>query len=120
MGKFMDMRLQQALDFAKYKETFEIQKIQAREKLESKLTVGYNGGIFKVNRELIVFVDFLLANDRTTDVPMLDSNGSPILISDLEDFKVVLLDRYFSGLLEFYNEYERLKKSRSVEKLLDL
>lgn len=116
----MDERLKNALDFARYKETFEMQKVLAKEKLESKITFGYNGGIFKADRELIVFVQFLLDNDRKTDVPILDINETPILIKDLEDFNVNLLDRYFSGLLEYYNEHERLKKSRSVEKLLDL
>jgi len=120
MGTFMDARLQQALDFAKYKETFEIQKNQAREKLDAKLTFGYSGGIFKIDRGLISFVQFLLDNDRKTDVPLLDYNHNPILVKDLETFKIEILDRYFAGVLEYYNENERIKKSRSVEKLLDL
>lgn len=120
MDKFMDTRLQQALDFAKYKETLEIQKTQAREKLDSKLTFGHNGGIFKIDRALINFVQFLIDSDRKVDVPLLDHNHTPILIKDLEMFKVEILDRYFAGILEYYNENERIKKSRSVEKLLDV
>jgi hypothetical protein len=116
----MDERLKQALDFAKYKETFEIQRKQSREKLDAKLTLGFDGGIFKINQSLITFVQFLLDNGRKNDVPILDSNGNPVLIKDLETFKIEILDRYFAGVLDFYNENERIKKSRSVERLLDL
>lgn len=118
MGKFMDTRLQQALDFAKYKETFEIQRKQAKEKLDARLTLGFDSGIFKIDRSLITFVQFLLDNGRNSDVPILDSNSNPILIKDLESFKIEILDRYFAGILEYYNENERIKKSRSVKKLL--
>ncbi len=116
----MDAQLKQALDFANYRQTFSIQKRTLKEKIESKLTYGYNGGIFKIDRILIVFVQMLLDQGRTHGVPLLDDNDNPIMIEDLSVFKDEIVDRYFTATLEYYEQHESLKKSRSVEKLLDL
>ena len=42
------------------------------------------------------------------------------MIKDMPTFRDEIFDRYFSATLEYYNEYEKIKKSRSVEKLVDL
>jgi hypothetical protein len=116
----MDEQLKQALDFANYRQTFSIQKRTLKEKIEAKLTYGYNGGIFKIDRILIVFVQMLIDQGRTQGVPLLDANDNPIMIEDLLIFKDEIVDRYFTATLEYYEQHESLKKSRSVEKLLDL
>jgi hypothetical protein len=115
----MDDRLRQALDFSNYRQTLSIQSKQLKERIDAKLTVGHNGGLFKITRELIVFVQMLIDQERKENVPILDSNSNPILIENLENFKDEILDRYFTSLYEYYNEYEKIKKSRSVEKLTD-
>jgi hypothetical protein len=114
----MDQRLKQALDFANLRNSFEVQKKTAKEKLNSKLTYGHASGIFKIDQTLICFVDFLILQGRTTDVPLIDSNGNPVLVSDLNIFKDEILDRYFSGCLAYFNEIKELKKNRSIEKLV--
>jgi hypothetical protein len=116
----MDAQLKQALDFANYRQTLSIQKRTIKEKIEAKLTYGYNGGIFKIDRILIVFVQMLIDQGRTHGVPLLDINDNPIMVEDLEIFKDEIVDRYFTSTLEYYEQFENLKKSRSVEKLLDL
>jgi hypothetical protein len=116
----MDAQLKQALDFANYRQTLSIQKRTLKEKIEAKLTYGYNGGIFKIDRILIVFVQMLIDQGRTHGVPLLDMNDNPIMVEDLEIFKDEIVDRYFTSTLEYYEQFENLKKSRSVEKLLDL
>jgi hypothetical protein len=116
----MDEQLKQALDFANYRQTFSIQKRTLKEKIEAKLTYGYNGGIFKIDRILIVFVQMVIDQGRTQGVPLLDANDNPIMIEDLLIFKDEIVDRYFTATLEYYEQHESLKKSRSVEKLLDL
>jgi len=30
-----------------------------------------------------------------------------------------MLDRYFSSMYEYHSEYEQIKKSRSIEKMVD-
>jgi hypothetical protein len=116
----MDDRLSKALDFAKFRETLAIQRKTLKEKIDSKLTYGYNGGIFKIDRSLIAFVEVLISKQRTTDVPLIDANDNPVLVDDLVKFQSEILDRYFTATFEYLKEYEKIKKSRTVEKLLDL
>jgi hypothetical protein len=68
----------------------------------------------------VAFVQFLIDQERTADVVLLDINENPILISDLISFRDEILDRYFTSTNEYYQEYEKIRKSRSVEKLVDL
>jgi len=116
----VDDQLKQALDFANYRQTFSIQRQTLKEKIEAKLTYGVNGGIFKIDKSLIAYVQMLVDQGRIDGVPLIDSNDNPILITNLEDFRDEILDRYYTTTLEYYEQYQELKKSRSVEKLLDL
>lgn len=114
----MDEQLKKALDFANYQQTFSIQKKALKEKLNAKLTYGFNGGLFRIDRSLIVFVDSLCNNGRTSGVVLLDSNDNPVLVEDLIAFKDEIFSRYFEATNEYYEQATTLKKSRSVEKLL--
>ena len=116
----MQEQLDKALEFANYRQSFAIQRKTLKEKIDADLTYGVNGGIFKINRELINFVQMLLSVDRTEGVVLLDVNDNPILIENLADFKDIILDRYTTSTLEYYEEYQKLKKSRSVEKLIEV
>lgn len=115
----MDERLKSALDFSNFKQSFSIKLKQIKEKIDAKLTYGYNGGIFKIDRSLLTFVQALLQAGRN-NVVLLDYNENPIMIEDLESFKDEIFDRYFSSTNEYYEEFQKLKKSRSVEKLLNV
>jgi len=114
----MNENLKQALDFSNYQITLTNQRKIIKEKAEGKLTFGSNGGIFKIDRSLICFVQMLIDQGRLENVPLLDTNNNPTLIPNLETFKDEIFDRYFSVTLEYYEEYEALKKQRSVEKLI--
>lgn len=114
----MNENLKQALEFSNYQITLSNQRKVSREKAESKLTFGFSGGIFKIDRSLISFVQTLIDLERVENVPILDVNENPILITDLIEFRDEILDRYFSVTLEYYNEYQEIKKSRSVNKLI--
>jgi hypothetical protein len=61
----------------------------------------------------------LSRSDRNNAV-VLDQNNNPIMIEDIESFKDEIFDRYFTSTNEYYIEYQKLKTSRSVEKLLDV
>ena len=116
----MDERLSKALEFANYRQTLAIQRKTLKEKTDGKLTVGHGGGLFKINRELIVFVQMLIDQGRTENVPLIDENGNPVLIANLQTFRDEIIDRYFSVTYEYYEEYQKIKSSRTVEKLLDV
>jgi hypothetical protein len=116
----MDERLTKALDFAKFRETLSIQRKTLKEKIDARLTFGHNGGIFKIDQSLISFVETLISRGRVSEIPLVDVNENPVLINDLNAFQEELLDRYFTATLEYFQEYEKIKKSRTVERLLDL
>lgn len=115
----MDDRLKAALEFSNFKQSFSIKLKQLKEKIDAKLTYGHAGGIFKIDMPLLTFVQTLSQTGRNS-VIILDHNENPIMIDDLEKFKDEIFDRYFSSTNEYYNEYQQLKKSRSVERLLDV
>jgi hypothetical protein len=116
----MQEQLKKALEFSQYKQTLSVQRKVLKEKIEAKLTVGQSGGIFKIDRTLITFVQMLIDQERTHGVILLDQNENPILIDDLEKFRDEILDRYFTSTNEYFEQYQTLKKSRSVEKLLQV
>jgi hypothetical protein len=116
----MDDQLKKALEFSNYRHTFAIQRKTLKEKIQARLTYGHNGGIFKIDQTLLNFVENLVNQGRTSGIPLLDANDNPIMIEDMNQFRDEIYDRYFTATLEYYEQYETLKKSRSVEKILDL
>jgi hypothetical protein len=115
----MQEQFKKALEFANYQQTFSIQRKTLKEKIEAKLTYGYNNGLFRIDQSLLTFVEILCTKGRTTGVVILDVNENPVLIDDLEKFKDEIFSRYFETTNEYFEEYQVLKKSRSVEKIID-
>ena len=70
----MQEQLKKALEFSQYKQTLSIQRKILKEKIEAALTFGQNGGIFKIDRSLITFVQLLIDQGRTQGVVLLDQN----------------------------------------------
>lgn len=116
----MQDQFQKALDFANYQQTFSIQRKHLKEKTEAKLTYGCSGGIFYIDKALLTFVDMLCAKERTQGVVLLDLNQNPILIDDLLKFRDEIFSRYFEVTYEYFENYQKIKKSRSVEKMLQV
>jgi len=116
----MDETLKRALDFANYRKTLESQIKILKDKLQSNLTIGHDGGIFYIDSNLINFIDFLIRKNRLENVPVLDVNQNPILIKDVSDFMDKILDAYFASTTDYILEFEKLKKQRTVSGLVDL
>lgn len=108
----------QAIDFSNLNQTLSIQKTVLKEKIKSNLKYSQNGGVFNIDISLINFVQFLVDQNRIENVILLDQNENPIMIENLVKFKDEILDRYFKNLYDYYDEYEKIKKARSVEKLV--
>lgn len=115
----MQEPLKKALDFANYQQTLSIQRKSLKEKIEAKLTYGFNGGLFYIDQTLLTFVEMLCLKGRTNSVVIIDSNKNPILIENLESFRDEIFGRYFEATNEYFESYQNIKKSRSVEKLLE-
>ena len=120
IGDNMEDQLQNALNFANYRQSFSIQRKTLKEKIEANLTYGFGGGIFKIDRELISFTQTLIDKERISGVVILDQNETPVLIDDLQQFQDNIISRYFEATNEYFEQYQNLKKSRTVEKLIDL
>ena len=60
----------------------------------------------------------LCTKGRTSGVVLLDANENPVLVDDLEVFREELFQRYFEVTNEYFDQYQKIKKSRSVEKLI--
>lgn len=116
----MDDILKSALEFSNYQNTLSVQRKNIKQQFESKLTYGYNGGIFKIDQTLMSFVQMLCEMGRTNGVVVLDSNDTPIIVEDLTSFRDEIFNRYLSSAVEYYNQYQNIKKNRSVEKLLNV
>ena len=116
----MDDILKTALEFSNYNQTLNIQRHLLKEQLDAKLTYGSCGGIFKIDRSLISFVQLIIDSGRVENVPLIDLNNNPILIQDLQKFKDDIFNMYFSATYEYFTEYDKLKKNRSVAKLVNI
>lgn len=116
----MDTVLKKALEFSNYQKTLNNQISILKEKTFAKLHYGENGGLFVIDESLLSFVTILISQGRINNVPLISSNGVPIIIEDLIKFKEEIYDRYFSAINEYAIEYDKIKKSRNTSQLINL
>jgi hypothetical protein len=114
----MSTRLTDALEFANYRVTLNNQQAALRAKTQSLLSYSINGGTFTIDRPLLNFCKLLL-EEKQTDAVLLDIYQNPIKVN-VESFYEEILSRYFEVTNDYYAEYEKLRKSRKVHKVLDL
>jgi len=115
----MDERLEKALDISNYMVTLNNQTRILKEKYHENLVYYFNGATFTVSRELINFIKGLIDSDQQS-VIISDDNDIPIEISNIEEFYNSILDVYFTASNEYFVEYSKIKKNRSVKGILDL
>ena len=115
----MEERLQQALEFANYKQTLNNQLHKLKVKTDGMLMYAEAGGKFTINQQLICFVDYL-TNKGYAEAVLLDDNKSPIQIADTEEFLKKITARYFEVTNDYLKESQAIKKSRNVKSILDI
>ncbi len=115
----MDERLEKALDFSNYMVRLNSQKRVLKEKFREQTVFYYLGGQFTVNKQLMTFVSMLVEQGNDEDIVLVDDNETPIMVKDLADFQSEVLNTYFTAANEYHAEYEKLRKNRSVEKLVE-
>jgi activator of 2-hydroxyglutaryl-CoA dehydratase len=97
------------------------QKLRAKEKFESNITIGYDSGLFTIDTSLLTYTSYLLQNGKTTNTVILDSNQDPILIKDVKQFNDKIQDVYFSAIDTYRNDVNDLKRLKaSTARYLDL
>lgn len=114
----MSTKLTKALEFANYRATLNNQKAQLKVKTQSLLSYSINGGSFTIDIPLITFCKQLVEEGQK-EVVLLDIYKNPIKV-DVQKFYEEIHSRYFEVTNEYYAEYEKLRQSRKVHKILDL
>lgn len=114
----MSTRLTKALEFTNYRATLNNQKNQLKAKTQSLLSYSINGGSFTIDVPLITFCKQLL-DEGQQEVVLLDIYKNPIKV-DVAKFYDEIYSRYFEVTNDYYAEYEKLRQSRKVHKILDL
>lgn len=111
----MDEKLEKALEFSNYQKTFQIQKENLKLRLEHMLIVKIDGNIFKCSMELINFIQTCIFNEYTI---ILDVNNNPVKLENLKDCLQTLITVYYKAYDEYFDNYELLKKSRNIKKVV--
>ena len=86
----MDDKLKEALEFSNFRLTLNNQKQNLKQRMNTMLTIGFNGNMFTAKLELINFVKQLL-DLNVRQYIFLDDNENTVLITDLLDFHSRLL-----------------------------
>lgn len=113
----MDDRLKQALDYSNYMITLSNQKRILLEQYQNDLLYYFNGGQFSVQTQLVSFCQSLLSLKQTETV-LIDDNGIPVEIENLEEFTKNIINVYFVASNKYLTEYTNLKKNRTVERIV--
>lgn len=114
----MDTRLNDALAFANYRLTLQIQRQNIDARVQSALLVSYQGAIFKTTLDLIGLVD--VKNRLGGELLVEDHSGNVITIANPTEFLEKLIQTYDSAMKLKQDEQARLKSARSTAKIVGL
>jgi spore germination protein GerM len=117
--KYLDERLEKAMESAKYRVTLFNQKENCKLKFKQSLTFSKNGGVFKVDESLISFVSTLISRGSESTI-LIDTNGNPIHITDLNEFFDDIVDRYHQATNDFLIDFKKIQASRKIAPMMDL
>ena len=62
----------------------------------------------------------MIVSSGKKEAILLDKNDVPIKIDDTEKFLEDISSLYFEAINEYYNDYQKLKSSRKIEKVLEI
>ncbi len=109
----LEQQLEKALSFAQYQSTLNQQRKLLKEQFESDTILAYSGGLFKITQEWIGGFD-------VESEWVLDMNGNPVKIDNSQELLSMARETYKSALMTYGEEYQKLRRQRSVKSLVDL
>ena len=112
-------RLEKALDFSNTMQTFKPNKNNLKVKTQKSPSYSTNGGTFNIDQSLIGFMYMIVSSGKKEAIVM-DKNDIPIKIENTEKFLEDISSLYFEAINEYYNDYQKLKSSRKIEKVLEI
>jgi hypothetical protein len=108
-----EIQLEQALSFSQYQTTLNQQRRLLKEKFESDTILAYAGGLFKITQE------WLGGFDKDCKW-ILDINNTPISIDSPNELLNTAKEIYLTAIAAYGEEYQKLRRQRSVRSLTDL
>jgi hypothetical protein len=114
----MDKKLEDALAFANYRLTLQIQRQNIDARVDTALLVSHQNAIFKSSQELIAFVGIKAI--RAEKLLVEDNSGNVIQIDNTNDFLSVLIQAHDSAMELKQLEQKKLKSARSTAKIVGL
>ena len=116
----MDERIEKAFAVANYMATLSNQRRIILEEFNQKLVYYANGGTFKIDYSLINFTKNALELGHDSDVPFIDSNNFPILITDVQKFYNDIVEVYFQAINDYSVKFAEIKAKRKIEDMISL
>jgi len=113
----MDERLQSALEFSNYSLTIANHKKNIKNRMNQMLLVHHNNGVFCADPTTINFVSHISMNQQTA--VFLDTKENPIRVSDLTEFHDKLTNAYDDAMREYEAEFNKIKRIRKIDKLME-
>ncbi len=114
----MDTRLNDALAFANYRLTLQVQRLNIDARVNSALIVSYQNALFKSTQTLIAFVG--LRTIQSDKLLVEDNSGNVIQIQNPTEFLDALLLAYDTAMELKQEELQKLKSARSTAKVVGL
>ena len=110
----MNENLEKALEFSNYQRTLKTKQDNLKLRLEHMLLCKYNDYIFQNSKEIITFLSLF---EKTIVID--DYNGIPVQINKPKELHKILIKNYQDAYSEYYTEYTKLKKARTIKKLTE-
>jgi hypothetical protein len=90
---------------------YQINKRILREKIQTDLHIAYNGGLFKVTPEIIMFANLQTLNEHFY---LEDVYNNPIHIVSAKEFTDLCMEQYQKVMNRWHQEHNELKKLRKI------
>ena len=68
---------------------------------------------------VVSFINFVVSSGKT-EITLLDKNEIPIHIEDTSKFLDEVSSLYFEVVNDYYHDYQKLRSSRKIEKVLEI
>lgn len=115
----MDDRLAKALEHARYKSSLAHARKNLLLKYQNALLHSCNGGVFTVTQTLLLYVKAMVEAGQQ-DIVLIDDKQNPIQIGIPSAFLENIQAVYHAANNQYFFEFEKLKKARSVKAVVGL
>lgn len=89
-----------------------------KELVNEKLTIGHLGGLYKINHELLNFLDLLERSGYDSAV-IPDMNDIPNQIDNVKEFKEMCMEKFAQEMNQALAEVNRIRSARTVAELVN-